>query len=181
MRLHRPRLRGNRRAGSEVRTRATEQDGSRDRDHHRHLHLLLLAEHARDVPLGDVRDFVGQHRSQLRLGLGGGDQPGVHADETARHGEGVDRGVADGEELEILPGAHRDLGQAVAQRRQVFADLGVIDVGRLAEADVAHHGFAEAALHLRRKRRVARAAEIRQRLAEAARRGHREDRCSEAG
>jgi hypothetical protein len=81
LRLHRARLGSHQRPRGEVGTRATKQDGRGERGQHRHLHLLLLAEHARDVPLRDVRDFMREHRGELRFGLGGADQAGVHGDE----------------------------------------------------------------------------------------------------
>ena len=181
LRLHRARLRGHRRAGSKVGTRAAEQDRRGKRDQHRHLHLLLLAEHARDVPLRDVRDLVRQDRGELGFGVGDGDQSGMHADEAAGHGEGVDRGVTDGEELEVLPRPRRRLDEAAAERRQVLVHLRIVDVRRVVEADVAHHGLAEAPLHLRRQRRVAGAAEVRERLAKATRRGGHEGSRHQAG
>ena len=60
---------------------------------------------------------------------------------------------------------------------EVVGDLRVVQVARLAEADVAHDAFADAPLDLRREPGVAAAAEIGQRLAERARRqkhGHQQ-------
>ena len=79
--------------------------------------LLLLAQHARNVALRDVRDLVCQYRGELRFRIGGADQPGVHADKPAGHGEGVDGRVADGEELEVLARADCHLGEPAAKRR----------------------------------------------------------------
>ena len=64
-----------------------------------------------------------------------GDQPGVHADEAAGQREGVDRRVADDEELEVA-GARPTIAwrQPRAERRQVFRELGIVDVARVAAA-----------------------------------------------
>ncbi len=90
-------------------------------------------------------------------------QAGVHADEAAGQRERVDRRVAHGEELEILSRAGHRLGKARPDRAQILGKLRVIDELRIA-AHVAHDALAQAALDLRRKRRVARAAEVGQRL-----------------
>jgi hypothetical protein len=132
--------------------------------------LLLLAEHARNVALGDVRDLVREHRGELRLGVGGADQPGVHPYEAARKREGVDGGIAQDEELEVVARPARHAREPRAQLAEVLADLGIVDVARLAEADLAHDALAEAPLHLRRQRGFAAAPEVGQRLSERARR-----------
>jgi len=54
--------------------------------------------------------------------------------------------------------------QALAQPGEVVGDLGVLEVARLAEADVAHDALADAPLRLRREHGVARAAQVGQRL-----------------
>jgi hypothetical protein len=75
----------------------------------------------------------------------------VHADVAARQGKGVEGGVAQGEELEVAARLGGGRGQAGAQRIQIGGDLDIVDVGRLAQADVAHDRLADAPLHLRRQ------------------------------
>jgi len=77
-------LRAGSRAQRKVGPRAAEQDRGGERHHHRQLHLLLLVKHARDMALRDVGHLVREHRGELRFGLGGGDEAGMHADEAAR-------------------------------------------------------------------------------------------------
>jgi hypothetical protein len=67
------------RAAGEVGPGAPEEQRRRHGREHRQLHLLLLSQHARDVALRDVRELVREHRGELRLGVGRGEQPGVHA------------------------------------------------------------------------------------------------------
>jgi len=43
--------------------------------------FTLLGEHARNVALLDVADFVSDHRRQFRFGLRDEDESAVHADE----------------------------------------------------------------------------------------------------
>ena len=51
------------------------------------------------MPLAQVRDFVGQHGGQLILGFGPVEQAIVDADHPARHGERIDRGIVDDDQL----------------------------------------------------------------------------------
>ena len=68
---------------------------------------------ARQVVLRDVRDFVREHRGELGFVLREQDEAGVDADEAAGQRERVDRGVGDGEELEVLRGSR---GSAATSR-----------------------------------------------------------------
>ena len=61
----------------------------------------MLGYRARDVMLRNVRNFVRQNRRQLGFGLTEKNQASVDADETTRKRKGVDRWIADREELEI--------------------------------------------------------------------------------
>jgi hypothetical protein len=75
----------------------------------------------------------------------------MHADVAARQGKGIQGGIAQGEELEILARLGSGRGQAGAERIQIGGNLDIVDVGRLAQADVAHDRLADAPLHLRRQ------------------------------
>ncbi len=68
----------------------------------RYLVALRLLDAAQHVLLGDVRDFVRQHRRDFVLALGGQHQAGIHADVAAEGGEGVDLPVLEHEEGELL-------------------------------------------------------------------------------
>ena len=162
LRRGRARLHRGRRAAREIGPRAPEQHRRGEGGEHGQLHLLLLPEHAGDVTLRHVRNLVREHRSELRLGLRGLQQAGVHADEAAGKRERVDRHVAHAEELEIVPRAGHGLGEARAQRSQVLGKLRVVDELRIA-AHLAHDALAEAALDLRRERGIGCATEIGQR------------------
>ena len=61
----------------------------------------------------------------------------MHADDTARHGEGIDRIIADDEELERLALVGAARGQALAQALHVIVDF---DIGHdiAAGHDVGH-------------------------------------------
>jgi len=111
------------------------------------------------MALRDVRHLMREHRGELRFGLGRGDEAGMHADIAARQRKRVDALVANAEELEILPGA----GKTGADLGEVVADLGIVDVRRLGEANLAHDLLADAPLHQRRQRAVA-ASQVGQRL-----------------
>ena len=89
-----------------------------------------LAHHARHVVLGHVRDFVRQHRGQFRFALRGDDQSGMHADVAARQREGVERGILDQEELEILAHVLAVGHQAVAEGVEILGDFGIVGKGR---------------------------------------------------
>jgi len=99
----------------------------------------LRGDHARDVVLGDVGDFVGHHAGQLGFALCGKQQTGVHADVAARHGEGVDAGIVDDEEIEFALVARADRDQLVAELVEIGFDFGVVQIARVG-IDVAHDG-----------------------------------------
>ena len=172
LRLRHHALRGHHRALRDLGPRASQQQRGSKRDQSGNLHLLLRAEHARDVPLRDVRHLVPENRGHFRFALGVRDQAGVHADESARHRERVDRRVAYGEELEVLARAGRDRNQPCTQLVQIVADLRIIEVRRLAAADLAHDAFADLALELRRQDGARPFAQLGQGLSE----GPRQDR-----
>ena len=74
----------------------------RERGNRGNRALLLLRDHARDVPLRHVRDLVRQHTRHLGFALRGEQQPDVDADEAAGQRESVDLAVEDQEEIEFL-------------------------------------------------------------------------------
>ena len=88
----------------------------------------------------------------------------MHTDEAARPGEGVQRVVAHGEEIEGLPHVLAGRHQLAADQVQVILDLGIIEIGRIAPAHFAHEGFADPPFGLRRDLGLCRLAEIRQPL-----------------
>jgi hypothetical protein len=55
-----------------------------------------------EVALGDVRDFVPEHRGQLAFAFGRENQPGMDPDIAAGAGEGVDDRLVDDEEVKRL-------------------------------------------------------------------------------
>ena len=67
-----------------VRSGLRRQHREQDTGQRQQRILALLAEHAGDVALGDVTDFMGHHRRQFRLALRRQHQPRMHGDETAR-------------------------------------------------------------------------------------------------
>ena len=104
------------------------QDGREYGRHGRYALPSLRMDAARDVPLGDVRDFVGEHAGQLGFVAGGKHQPVVHADESARQRKRVDGVVIHEEERETLRRITRGLrDDARPQRLKVFGGLGVFD------------------------------------------------------
>jgi hypothetical protein len=80
------------------------------------------------VVLRHVRDFVREHRSELRLGLRQQDQPGVHADIAAGQREGIDRWIGDREELEVLRRVGDGNDKPIAELVQVVVDLRVLEI-----------------------------------------------------
>ena len=75
----------------------------------------------------------------------------MHADEAAGQREGVERGVAHDEEVEVQSriAAHR--GEALAEAVHILLDLGIVEVGGVAPADLADDLLADAALGRRRE------------------------------
>jgi hypothetical protein len=80
---------------------------------------------------------------QFGFALRGEQQAGVHADVAARHGKGVDAGVADDEEVEFALVARADRDQLVAELVEVGFDFGVVQIARVG-VDVAHDRAASA-------------------------------------
>ncbi len=113
-------------AARAVRTRGENRRRERrDRREHR---VPLISNRARDVVLSDVGDFVGEHRSELRLGLSQENEAGVDADIPSRQRKRVDAVVGDGEEFEVEGRSGNRGHQAVAELVQVTVDLGVVHV-----------------------------------------------------
>lgn len=75
----------------------------------------------------------------------------MHADIAAGQGKGIQGGVAQGEELEVLARLGGGCGQAGAECIQIGGNLDIVDVGRLALTNIAHDRLANAPLHLRRE------------------------------
>ena len=104
LRLDAGRLPGQRSAHGHVRIAARRQNGHGQRQHGGQLRLPGLVHQSRQMVLADVGNLVGQHRSELRFAAGSQDQTGVHADIAPWHGEGVERGILEGKELELAAG-----------------------------------------------------------------------------
>src|SRR5690606_32082890 len=100
-----------------------DQDGGEHRGRRHQTLAALRGDAARDMPLRDVRDFVGQDARRLAFVLGLEQQPDIHADEAAGQSEGVDGRILDHEEVEALRAVVRMAGQAMAERGDVFGDL----------------------------------------------------------
>ncbi len=128
---------------------ACSQDGDRDSGHRRQGVIFLSGHHARQMMLGDVRDLVAQYGCEFRFALCQQDQSRVDADESAGHGEGVDRAIIDHEEFEGFAGLAAVGDQPAAKAVQVIGDLRIVEI-LLAGADLEHALFADLALHLRR-------------------------------
>ena len=129
--------------------------------------LALIANHAGNVPLGDVTDFVRQHRGQLGFGLRGQYQTRVHTDKTARQGKGIQGRIAYGKKQEVITGIAPRLGtggqQNAAGLVQVIQHGRIIDVIAVT-TDIVHHLLTQTALHQGRQFLAVRAAKIRQSL-----------------
>ncbi len=112
--------------------------------------LALLAQRTGDVALHHVADLVAQHGGQLGLALGRQQQGRVDGDEAARQREGVELGIAHGEEIIVEAGLAARAGprfhQRVAELIQVFEDGRIVEEIVVAP-DVAHDFLAQLALH----------------------------------
>ena len=93
-----------------------------------HVPLLGL-DHARDVALGDVADFMAHDACKLAFVLSVDDGARVHGDVAARKREGVERCVPDGKEEELVGVGVRVADELVAEPVEVFARFGVRHVG----------------------------------------------------
>ena len=100
----------------------------------------LAPHHAGNMPLGDVAEFVRQHRGQFIFAIDDGNQPKMHAKIAPRQGKGIDaaitskrhipgkRGFQFGQELTTLAGT---LQQALPDALHVLPQHRVIDVIRV--------------------------------------------------
>ena len=93
-----------------------------------HVPLLGL-DHARDVALGDMADFMAHDACKLAFVLSVDDGARVHGDVAARKREGVERCVPDGKEEELVGVGVRVADELVAEPVEVFARFGVRHVG----------------------------------------------------
>ena len=137
-----------------------DQDGREDGRHGGDALPPLRADSARDVPLRDVRDFVGEYAGELRFVARGQHQSVVHADESAGQRERVDGVVVHEEERETLCRIAGGLGDdARPQRLQIFSGLGVFDDLALV-TQLAHDLQPDVELVVERERRGGRAADV---------------------
>ena len=112
---------------------------------------------ARDVALRDVRDLVCEDAGQFAFVARLEQQPRVHADEAAGQREGVDRLVADHEEVERAAAVLRLARELEAERLDVFAHLRVLEQ-RAGFAHLAHDHAPEPVFVLDRQRLLRRSA-----------------------
>ena len=138
-----------------------EQHRRQHAGHRRQRGALRVGDHARDVPLGDMRDFVRHHRGKFSLALGGEQESGMHADETARDGEGVDAGVFDDIEMKLLPRAVATGHQPLPQSLEVIIEFRVVEK-RQSAARLTHDVLAELSFLQRCDHRGGLIAQVRQ-------------------
>ena len=129
--------------------------GRQQRQQHRgqrdHRGVALARQRACQMALLHVADFVAQHRGQFRFALRGEDQPGVHADEAAGQRKGVDRRVAQDEELEVDVARSASRDQLETQPVDVVDGLRIVEVIRAAPDVFEHDLLAVLALVQRRQ------------------------------
>jgi hypothetical protein len=135
---------GNRRLAARM-SGAGQQNGRQQRRHGRDAGALGLRHHARDMALGQVGDFVGEHRGQLALAACRQYQAGMHADKAAGHGKRVDAGVVDQEKIKVLPPGLGAGGQVPAEILDVTLELRILDDVEML-AGPSHEVFTELAL-----------------------------------
>jgi hypothetical protein len=128
--------------------------------HHGDRALLLPDNLTRQVVLCDMRDLVRKHAGQFGLRLGGEQGSGVHADETTEHRKRVDGVVADKKELAIGSGIRTGGHQTTAKPIEVVGDFGVVNVARLAQADLVENPLADFPFELRRELGTRRLTEV---------------------
>ncbi len=113
------------------------------------------------MALGDVGDLVSDDRGELALAAAGQHQPGVDPHEAPGQGKGVDHRVLDEEEVETLLGAVARADDAIAERLDIAAELGVFHE-REALPDLPHDHLPEPPLLLGGQRVAGRVADRRQ-------------------
>ena len=150
-------------AGPDPADEPGRRNGQRERRQRVQQRALLARERARHVVLRHVRDFVRQHRRELGLALRQQDETGVDADVAARQREGVDRGIADGEELEVLTTLGHRGDEPMAELVQIVVDLRVVEIAART-ANLPDDGLAEPAFLPGREHRLRFVAEVGQRL-----------------
>ena len=133
-----------------LRVGAGGENGDCDGGHRGQRIDFLVGHHARQMVLGDVGNFMCQHRGELGFALGKDDQASIDPDKTARQREGIDVVVVDGEEFELLAGVVAVGCQPVTQAVEIVVDLTVTQVVFVG-AYPQHALFADLALLLRRK------------------------------
>ena len=138
-----------------------EQHRRQHAGHRRQRGALRVGDHARNVPLGDVRDFVRHHRRKFSLALGGEQESGMHADKTARDSEGVDAGVFDDIEMKLLLRTVAAGHQPLPQSLEVIIEFRVIEK-RQPAARLAHDILAEFSFLQRCNHRGGLIAQVRQ-------------------
>ncbi|CFO94213.1 Uncharacterised protein [Bordetella pertussis] len=126
------------------------QQGAGQAGQHHHAVLVLLRHPPGDMALGNVADFVRQHRRQFRFARRGHDEARVDADIPARHRESVDFRIAHAEHLDVRRGAWSERSQLAPHGGQVLAQFGIVDIGGVPPA-LGHDGVAQLALQHGRK------------------------------
>ena len=157
------RAHGDRRRGVSARIAACAggENGQQQRAERERKISLLSLDHARDVALGNVSDFVAHHAREFAFGLGGNDGARMHGDEAAGQREGVEARVADREEKEVVGVRRRVADELIADAVEILRHLGVVHVGGVG-ADLLHELLAERVLVGGREFGARRGAEARQ-------------------
>ena len=132
--------------------RARSKDRGSERRERRKHRIPLISDRARDVVLGDVGDFVREHRGKLRLGLSQKNEAGVDPDKSSGQRERVDVVVGDGKEFEVEARAGNRGHQPIAELVQVAVDLGIVHVSAR-QPELANDRLAELPLLWGRQRR----------------------------
>ncbi len=109
-----------------------QHDTGQERGHHRQLHALLGFHAAGEVALRQVRQFVGQHRGILALGLGVEEQSAVDSDDAAGRGEGVELAAVDEDEFQAAVLQLAGFGQLVHAGLDVVLELWIVELIDLA-------------------------------------------------
>lgn len=148
-------------SGSQIRVDGGGENARQDSEAGGKVDVAPACEHARDMALRDMGDFMGDHGGQLGLVARLQYQPDMDAENAAGHRKGIDLVIVDREEVERPFGLRRMRQKLAAEGVNVEVDLGVGDQGGAA-MDLAQQGSAEFALLCRAQDTARGLAQIRQ-------------------
>ncbi|HRD90391.1 MAG TPA: hypothetical protein PK752_19370 [Accumulibacter sp.] len=92
---------------------------------------------------------MGEHTGQFGFRLRRQQRAGIHPDEAAEHRKGIDRVVANHEELETARGVRTGGNQPTAEEIDVVGNVRIVKVAGLVEADIIEDPLADLVLKLR--------------------------------